>query len=436
MAQGLQFSSHEPKPEPTTMPDAIAASPQTSSPVMDKTASMKRESADSAGSGGKDFAATLDSVREQKRAEAANKDAQAANQDLQAANKEPQAANQDAQAANNDLQPTPPDPAVAELAAAMMPIVSPETAVAPATAVAPKSMADTAPDGTDDPATAAGALAALGSTVTRGITPAPTPSAKAGELAMARLRPESRAAAQWPAVAASTQSPTKAAPNAQASVAAPEQATSGLGRADGELPDFKLALAEAGTKTQDASVTSPDGKSPEQTTATTSADQNQGTTATRERDARSEVLKLDTRLPIQSPRFGEGFSQQVVVLAQHGVQQAQMTINPPDLGPIEVRITIQHDQASVQIAAASGLARDVIQDALPKLREMMDQSGVRLNDAGVFSQLPQREQSAFQSQPQRQEWLFNAPAGQRSMTEEASLAPRQARRVGLIDAYA
>ena len=66
----------------------------------------------------------------------------------------------------------------------------------------------------------------------------------------------------------------------------------------------------------------------------------------------------------------------------------------------------------------------------------MDQSGVRLNDAGVFAQLPQREQSAFQSQPQRQEWLFNAPAGQRSMTEEASLAPRQARRVGLIDAYA
>lgn len=430
MAQGLQFSSHEPKPEPTTMPDAIAASPQTSSPVMDKTASMKRESADSAGSGGKDFAATLDSVREQKRAEAANKDAQAANQDPQAANKEPQAADQDAQAANNDLQPTAPDPLVAELAATMMPIVAPEAAVAP------KSMADTAPDGTDDPATAAVALAALGSTMTGGTTPAPTPSAKAGELAMARLRPESRAAAQWPAVAASTQSPTKAAPNAQASVAAPEQATSGLGKADGELPDFQLALAEAGTKTQDASVTSSDGKSPEQTTATSSADQIQGTTATRERDARSEVLKLDTRLPIQSPRFGEGFSQQVVVLAQHGVQQAQMTINPPDLGPIEVRITIQHDQASVQIAAASGMARDVIQDALPKLREMMDQSGVRLNDAGVFAQLPQREQSAFQSQSQRQEWLFNAPDGQRRMAEEASLVPRQARRVGLIDAYA
>ena len=430
MAQGLQFSSHEPKPEPTTMPDAIAASPQTSSPVMDKTASMKRESADSAGSGGKDFAATLDSVREQKRAEAANKDAQAANQDPQAANKAPQAANQDAQAANNDLQPTAPDPVVAELAATMMPIVAPEAAVAP------KSMADTARDATDNTKTVAVALAALGSTMTGGTTPAPTPSAKAGELAMARLRPESRAAAQWPAVAASTQSPTKAAPNAQASVAAPEQATSGLGKADGELPDFQLALAEAGTKTQDASVTSSDGKSPEQTTATSSADQIQGTTATRERDARSEVLKLDTRLPIQSPRFGEGFSQQVVVLAQHGVQQAQMTINPPDLGPIEVRITIQHDQASVQIAAASGMARDVIQDALPKLREMMDQSGVRLNDAGVFAQLPQREQSAFQSQPQRQEWLFNAPDGQRRMAEEASLVPRQARRVGLIDAYA
>ena len=106
------------------MPDAIAASPQTPSPVMDKTASIKRGSADSVDSGGKDFAATLDSVREQKRAEAANKGAQAANNDPQAA--------------NNDPQQTTPDPAAADLAAAMMPIVAPEAAVAP------KSMADTA----------------------------------------------------------------------------------------------------------------------------------------------------------------------------------------------------------------------------------------------------------------------------------------------------
>jgi len=398
------------------MPDAIAASPQTPSPVMDKTASIKRGSADSADSGGKDFAATLDSVREQKRAEAANKGAQAANNDPQAA--------------NNDPQQTTPDPAAADLAAAMMPIVAPEAAVTP------KSMADTTQDGTGDPATVAGALAALGSTMTPGTTPTTAPPAKSGELAMAQLRPESRAAAQWPAGAADAQSPAKITPNAQAGVGASEESTSGLADAEGELPDFKLALAEAGTKTRDASVASSDGKASEQSTATSTPDQTVATTATRERDARSEVLKLDTRLPIQSPRFGEGFSQQVVVLAQHGVQQAQMTINPPELGPVEVRITIQHDQASVQIAAASGLARDVIHDALPKLREMMDQSGVRLNDAGVFAQLPQREQSAFQSQPQRQEWLFNAPAGQRSMAEEAGLMPRQARRVGLIDAYA
>ncbi len=423
MAQGLQFSSHEPKPEPTTMPDAIAASPQTPSSLMEKTASMKRESADSTGSGGKDFAATLDSVREQKRADAAN-------QDPQAANKDPQAANQDAQAANKDPQTTASDPAAADLAAAMMPIVAPEAAVAP------KSMADTAQDGTDDPATAAGALGALGSTLTGSTAPAATLPTKAGELAMAQLRPESRAAAQWSGGAATAQSPAKATPGGQSAAAAPEQSTSGLADADGELPDFKLALAEAGTKTQDASVASSDGKASEQAAVTSTPDQNAATTATRERDARSEVLKLDTRLPIQSPRFGEGFSQQVVVLAQHGVQQAQMTINPPELGPVEVRITIQHDQASVQIAAASGLARDVIHDALPKLREMMDQSGVRLNDAGVFAQLPQREQSAFQSPPQRQEWLFNAPAGQRSLANESSLIPRQARRVGLIDAYA
>ena len=76
------------------------------------------------------------------------------------------------------------------------------------------------------------------------------------------------------------------------------------------------------------------------------------------------VLHLDTQLPVHSPRFGEGFTQQVVVLAQNGIQQAQMSLNPPDLGPIDVRITVQQDAATVQIAAASAVAREAIATAI------------------------------------------------------------------------
>ena len=79
-------------------------------------------------------------------------------------------------------------------------------------------------------------------------------------------------------------------------------------------------------------------------------------------------------------------------------------------------------------------AREVIQDALPKLRELMDQSGVRLNDAGVFAQLPQREQPSAHSQ--RQTWQMEVPGGRRREEIELAQPAVRARRVGLIDAYA
>ncbi len=152
------------------------------------------------------------------------------------------------------------------------------------------------------------------------------------------------------------------------------------------------------------------------------------------RRERPPVLKLDTHLPVHSPRFAEGFNQQVVVLAQHGIQQAQLSLTPPELGPIEVRITVAHEQASVQIAASSGVAREAIQEALPKLKEMMEESGVRLNDANVFAQLPQRDpQTGAQ---QRVDWWQQHESGG-APAESAELpAPVMLRALGLVDAYA
>ncbi|MGE3771435.1 MAG: flagellar hook-length control protein FliK [Gammaproteobacteria bacterium] len=154
-----------------------------------------------------------------------------------------------------------------------------------------------------------------------------------------------------------------------------------------------------------------------------------------QRRERPATLKLDTHLPVHSPRFAEGFNQQVVVLAQHGIQQAQLSLTPPDLGPIDVRITVAHDEASVQIAAPSGVAREAIQEALPKLKDMMEQSGVRLNDANVFAQLPQRDSPGAQ---QRAEWWQQQQqlnGGAHGAADEQPV-PTVIRHLGLVDAYA
>jgi flagellar hook-length control protein FliK len=148
---------------------------------------------------------------------------------------------------------------------------------------------------------------------------------------------------------------------------------------------------------------------------------------------RPAPLQLDTRLPVQGPRFADGMGQQIVVLAQHGIQQARMSLSPPEIGPVDVRITIANDEASVQLAAPTALARDAIQDALPKLREMMEQSGLRLQDAGVYAQLPQREQSGFGRQ---RDDGAPPPASPPSFADELDAPTATVRQLGLVDAYA
>lgn len=102
-------------------------------------------------------------------------------------------------------------------------------------------------------------------------------------------------------------------------------------------------------------------------------------------------LPLDTKLPVLGPRFGEGFAQQVTVLVEHGIHHAHLSLNPPELGPIEVRISMHDNGASIHLASQHGTVRDAMTDALPRLRELLDQAGVRLGDTGVGTQLPQRE---------------------------------------------
>ena len=272
-----------------------------------------------------------------------------------------------------------------------------------------------------DPAAAGGELGTGGTPSTDGRRPA----------TLRPLRPEARAALHNAMPEAAT---GKVASDGQA----PAPFDTALNRqGDDETPDQRVENLTAPGKplgmTDERAVTQlakPEiGAETAQATPPPSA-------AEAARREQPPTLKLDTHLPVHSPRFAEGFTQQVVVLAQHGIQQAQMSLTPPALGPIDVRITVNNDEATVQIAAHSGAARDAIQDALPRLKDMLEQSGVRLSDASVFAQLPQRDHSAAAQQRAdwwQQEQQVNGASGG---DEEELSVPIRVLHPGLIDAYA
>ena len=121
----------------------------------------------------------------------------------------------------------------------------------------------------------------------------------------------------------------------------------------------------------------------------------QGTSA---RTSAGEAGQAST--PASSPRidtavgnhkWGEALGERMVWMAKNDSQSAQITLNPPQLGPLQVTLNIDGNQASAAFASPHAEVRQLIEDAMPRLREMLADSGINLGGSSVGSQLPQQQ---------------------------------------------
>ncbi|MEM8514850.1 flagellar hook-length control protein FliK [Massilia sp. MP_M2] len=64
-------------------------------------------------------------------------------------------------------------------------------------------------------------------------------------------------------------------------------------------------------------------------------------------------------------------------------QAATLTLNPPDLGPVQIVLNVTNDQATVAFSSDQLDVRQALENALPRLREMMSESGIALSNATV-----------------------------------------------------
>ncbi|MDR3213187.1 MAG: flagellar hook-length control protein FliK [Azoarcus sp.] len=63
--------------------------------------------------------------------------------------------------------------------------------------------------------------------------------------------------------------------------------------------------------------------------------------------------------------------------------RAELILTPPNLGKVEVSINLNGDQTTAQFVASSQAARDALEQAMPRLRELLAQAGIDLGNASV-----------------------------------------------------
>ena len=88
-------------------------------------------------------------------------------------------------------------------------------------------------------------------------------------------------------------------------------------------------------------------------------------------------------VPLPSPRFAEEVGARLQWIAEQQGGEATLRISPEGLGPVEIRMKLDGDRVDLGFLATQQDTRQALQDALPKLREMLAQQGLQLGQADV-----------------------------------------------------
>lgn len=129
------------------------------------------------------------------------------------------------------------------------------------------------------------------------------------------------------------------------------------------------------------------------------------------------------RTPVGTSAWTDELANKLTVFVNRGVQSASLQLSPEQLGPLEIHISISNDQTSVWFGAAHAETRTALEQALPRLRELLAGQGLNLSDAGVSREAPR---------DRAKQYVPSAPApGEEREIAIASVSIR-----GMVDAYA
>jgi len=156
---------------------------------------------------------------------------------------------------------------------------------------------------------------------------------------------------------------------------------------------------------------------------------------------------LDTRLApadasssrlapaVGTAAWPQALGEKLVWMATGAQQTASLTLNPPNLGPLQIVVQVTNDQATASFFSAQPEVRHALEAAFPRLREMMSDAGIQLGQASVSADTPQQH-----STPDRQASRIALPLPGADHAAPAALqamqAPGRPSGRGLIDTFA
>jgi len=97
------------------------------------------------------------------------------------------------------------------------------------------------------------------------------------------------------------------------------------------------------------------------------------------------IRATDIALPVSVPtqKWNQKFAEHVSMLTLRGSTNAQIRLDPPELGPMSIRINHQANETQIQFVVNNPIARELVDSGTQRLREMLEQHGFDNVDVDV-----------------------------------------------------
>jgi hypothetical protein len=156
-----------------------------------------------------------------------------------------------------------------------------------------------------------------------------------------------------------------------------------------------------------------------------------GGTTSASKSISEQVMSMqmaEIQRPMKLSEAGQALVNRIQMMVAGEIKHATIRLDPPELGSLEVKVKVQHEQTHIQIVTQSTQVRDALESQSVRLREALAEQGLNLSNLDVSDQ-----QSQFQGEQQGRE----GSGGDGFGDEEAIDIERvdTGKPIGLVDHY-
>lgn len=144
---------------------------------------------------------------------------------------------------------------------------------------------------------------------------------------------------------------------------------------------------------------------------------------------RGFVVQSGVAPTVGTPQWSQAVGDRVLWLAAQNITSAELRLDPPELGPMQVRVSVHQDQVQVTFTSPHAGVREALDQGAARLREMFNDQGLNLNVEVSDQSLSRRQHEEGSSKGR-------GNGGDELPSDEAVVAETAISKLRLIDHYA